>query len=180
MPPDIARTNLLPTKKQHVDVEQAALTGKTGRATKCPCYNNNRSCTTSCQCTTCLNGNNETRKETNVANVTNSKRAKRMAKTHIKERTTTFLKEKKDNLTNSTWTNQETTALICCELMLEYFHIRNNIVNLHTFHYTRSTFYSMLSNNAVCKGKPLYLRDKTLKSVEFKMLHLETVQNMYK
>ena len=137
------------------------------RGTKCPCYKKGFLCK-NCGCKNCLNGNNKIK-----AGPKGRKVRTRLATTHIKQRTTKFLKQQRlPSLPEGSWTDQETTALICCRLMLEYMPVVENNQNLHWL-------YSLLANHEPCKREPLFLRKKSLLSVERKVIYLNKLNTLY-
>ena len=138
------------------------------RATKCKCFSYKADCKATCICQNCQNG-----KEGRTAETKKRKRRNRSATTHVKVRTTRFLQQQKlPPLPPSSWTDQETTTLICCGLMLESMPIVDNIENLHRL-------YSLLANHSSCKKEPLLLRDKSLLSIQCKVNHLKKLNSLY-
>ena len=136
------------------------------RKTKCPCFKNGNECEEGCACHNCGNGKvRETEMDVDEKEVI--PRRKQGHRTHKKERTTKHLERSDDRLPDGPWTDQETMALLCCfELLMAMMDIPKDMEHLHKL-------YTMLSDSSLCKGKPLFLRKKTLKSVQCKFAILQ-------
>ena len=142
------------------------------RKTKCPCFRDNFECDAKCACRNCGNGNISSN---NAGCSTGSPRRKQGHKTYVKQRTTEFLKrEMNSSLPNHTWTDQETTTLLCCDALLsQLLGITKDMEKLHEL-------YSVLQGNELFQAKPLCLRDKTLNMVKGKYELLERTQKIFR
>jgi hypothetical protein len=102
-----------------------------------------------------------------------TKRAKREYKTHRKIRTTDYLELRSEKLPDSSWTDQETTALFCCFSTLQKMPIRYCTEHLHTL-------YSLICESDSAKASNLGLRSKTARSITSKIEYMSQVASRYK
>ena len=78
-----------------------------------------------------------------------------------------------DALPEGTWTDKETTALLCCSSIIRCLtDIPHNAENI-------KELYTMLASSLFGKEKPLQLRVKSQKSVHQKLEHLKKMRNVY-
>jgi len=144
-------------------VETGWCSDKRSRRTKCKCFKARQPCSSECKCRNCCNDfGTSSSSVLSYSNVIKKSRPRPHATTYQKKRTTSFLQDQGQEMSEDSWTKLETATIFCCIHTLKSLSFEYNEENVWML-------YDLLYKN---RTKELLIRKKTIRQVTSKLNYM--------